>query len=118
KQLVVSWEMTHNVKALAMLGLQSSFRPNKSTVNEQKEQIMIHRTIENLSPEPKLISEQKAENKYVCPSTANAMLPAVHSSETYLMDCIEGMKHYPDKWFDLAVVDVPYGLGMGVETSA
>ena len=33
-------------------------------------------------------------------------------SETYLMDCIEGMKHYPDKWFDLAVVDPPYGIGM------
>ena len=32
-------------------------------------------------------------------------------SETYLMDCIEGMKHYPDKYFDLAIVDPPYGLG-------
>ena len=29
----------------------------------------------------------------------------------YLMDCIEGMKRYPDKYFDLAVVDPPYGLG-------
>ena len=28
------------------------------------------------------------------------------------MDCIEGMKHYPDKYFDLAVVDPPYGIGM------
>ena len=27
------------------------------------------------------------------------------------MDCIEGMKQYPDKWFDLAIVDPPYGLG-------
>jgi site-specific DNA-methyltransferase (adenine-specific) len=26
------------------------------------------------------------------------------------MDCIEGMKHYPDKYFDLAVVDPPYGI--------
>jgi site-specific DNA-methyltransferase (adenine-specific) len=32
-------------------------------------------------------------------------------SEVYLMDCIEGMKQYPDKYFDLAVVDPPYGLG-------
>jgi|DEB0MinimDraft_6_1074348.scaffolds.fasta_scaffold16337_2 site-specific DNA-methyltransferase (adenine-specific) len=31
------------------------------------------------------------------------------SSEVYLMDCIAGMKHYPDKFFDLAVVDPPYG---------
>jgi len=33
------------------------------------------------------------------------------TSDVYLMDCIEGMKHYPDKYFDLAVVDVPYGIG-------
>lgn len=28
------------------------------------------------------------------------------------MDCIEGMKHYPDKHFDLAIVDPPYGLNI------
>lgn len=33
-------------------------------------------------------------------------------SEVYLMDCIEGMKQYPDKFFDLAVVDPPYGLDL------
>ena len=27
------------------------------------------------------------------------------------MDCMEGMAHFPDKYFDLAVVDVPYGIG-------
>ena len=32
-------------------------------------------------------------------------------STVYLMDCIEGMKQFPDKIFDLAVVDPPYGLG-------
>jgi site-specific DNA-methyltransferase (adenine-specific) len=32
-------------------------------------------------------------------------------SEVCNMDCIEGMKQYPDKHFDLAVVDVPYGIG-------
>jgi site-specific DNA-methyltransferase (adenine-specific) len=31
-------------------------------------------------------------------------------STVYLMDCIEGMKQYPDKYFDLAVVDPPYGI--------
>jgi len=31
----------------------------------------------------------------------------------YNSDCIEGMKQYPDKYFDLAIVDPPYGLGMG-----
>lgn len=29
----------------------------------------------------------------------------------YNMDCIEGMKQFPDKYFDLAVVDPPYGIG-------
>ena len=33
-------------------------------------------------------------------------------SEVFLMDCMEGMKQYPDKYFDLAVVDPPYGIGM------
>jgi site-specific DNA-methyltransferase (adenine-specific) len=32
-------------------------------------------------------------------------------SETYLMDCMHGMREYPDKYFDLAVVDPPYGIG-------
>jgi site-specific DNA-methyltransferase (adenine-specific) len=32
-------------------------------------------------------------------------------SETFNIDCIEGMKQYPDKYFDLAVVDPPYGIG-------
>ena len=29
----------------------------------------------------------------------------------YNMDCMEGMKQFPDKYFDLAIVDVPYGIG-------
>ncbi len=31
-------------------------------------------------------------------------------SEVYNMDCMEYMKSIPDKFFDLAVVDPPYGL--------
>jgi site-specific DNA-methyltransferase (adenine-specific) len=31
-------------------------------------------------------------------------------SEVYNMDCMELMKKYPDKYFDLAVVDPPYGI--------
>ena len=31
----------------------------------------------------------------------------------YNMDCIQGMKMFPDKYFDLAIVDPPYGIGMG-----
>ena len=29
----------------------------------------------------------------------------------YNMDCMDGMKEFPDKYFDLAIVDVPYGIG-------
>ena len=32
-------------------------------------------------------------------------------SEAYLMDCMEYMKTIPDGWFDLSLVDPPYGLG-------
>jgi site-specific DNA-methyltransferase (adenine-specific) len=43
---------------------------------------------------------------------ANTVLAAGAPSEVYLMDCIVGMKHYPDKYFDLAVVDPPYGINV------
>ncbi len=28
------------------------------------------------------------------------------------MDCMEGMKEIPDKYFELAIVDPPYGIGI------
>lgn len=31
-------------------------------------------------------------------------------SKAYLMDCMEGMKQFPDKHFELAIVDPPYGI--------
>ena len=33
-------------------------------------------------------------------------------SETYNMDCIQGMKEYPDNYFQLAIVDPPYGINI------
>ena len=33
-------------------------------------------------------------------------------SVVYLMDCIEGLKQIPDKYFKLAIVDPPYGIGI------
>jgi site-specific DNA-methyltransferase (adenine-specific) len=32
-------------------------------------------------------------------------------NKLYNMDCMEGMKQFPDKYFELAIVDVPYGIG-------
>ena len=29
----------------------------------------------------------------------------------YNMDCMEGMKEFPDQYFELAIVDPPYGIG-------
>lgn len=37
------------------------------------------------------------------------------STVVYNMDCMEGMKEYPDKYFDLAIVDPPYGAGIADE---
>jgi len=34
------------------------------------------------------------------------------NSEVYNCDCMDLMKHYPDKYFDLALVDPPYGIGL------
>ena len=33
-------------------------------------------------------------------------------NQLYLMDCMEGMKRFPDKYFELAIVDPPYGIGI------
>jgi len=35
-------------------------------------------------------------------------------SEVYLLDCIEGMKRYPDNYFELAIIDPPYGINVNV----
>ena len=33
-------------------------------------------------------------------------------NKLYNMDCMEGLKQFPDNFFDLAIVDPPYGIGM------
>jgi len=37
-------------------------------------------------------------------------------SEVTNEDCIEGMARYPNKYFDLAIVDPPYGIGRSGQT--
>ncbi len=34
-------------------------------------------------------------------------------SEVLNMDCMEGMAQFPDKFFDLAICDIPYGINVG-----
>ena len=38
-------------------------------------------------------------------------------SEVYNMDCVAGMREYPDKYFDLAIVDPPYGINADVKNN-
>lgn len=38
-------------------------------------------------------------------------------SNVYNMDCMEAMKKFEDGFFDLAVVDPPYGSGGGMTTT-
>ena len=38
-------------------------------------------------------------------------------SEAENLDCMIGMSRYPDKYFELAIVDPPYGLGKSVVNS-
>lgn len=33
-------------------------------------------------------------------------------NKLYNMDCMQGMKEFPDGFFDLAIVDPPYGIGI------
>jgi site-specific DNA-methyltransferase (adenine-specific) len=57
--------------------------------------------------------DTKVYKKHENPTFGNTLLGAVPLvSEVYLMDNIELMKHYPDKYFDLAVVDPPYGINI------
>jgi DNA modification methylase len=42
---------------------------------------------------------------------ANTVLGAV-PSVVYNEDCVEGLKRFSDNYFDLAIVDPPYGIGL------
>lgn len=42
----------------------------------------------------------------------NLPLPEAPRSDVYQMDCLKALKQYPDNYFDLAVVDPPYGIGI------
>lgn len=37
-------------------------------------------------------------------------------TRAFNMDCMEAMKQFPDKYFDLAVVDPPYGDALNTHT--
>ena len=54
--------------------------------------------------------------KFDTESEASELQPITHPPGTLdfrHMDCMELMREFPDKHFDLAVVDPPYGIGVG-----
>ena len=59
------------------------------------------------------IFNENVSLKTETPAFAKHVLPAVPSSEVYLEDCVKALKRFNDNHFDLAIVDPPYGLGMG-----
>ena len=68
-----------------------------------------------------IVESTNVENTHQSPAFAKPMLAEVPLSgipisEVYLMDCVEGMKHYPDKYFDLAICDPPYGINRSGQT--
>lgn len=44
-------------------------------------------------------------------AAASASAPIPMQTGFYNMDCMEAMQKFPDKFFDLAIVDPPYGGG-------
>lgn len=52
---------------------------------------------------------QNVENIDVSPTFGNTVLGAV-PSVVYNEDCVEGLKRFSDNYFDLAIVDPPYGI--------
>lgn len=59
------------------------------------------------------MNESKIEEQMLNDSTHPPLHKAdVMRSAVFNEDCIAGMKRYPDKFFNLAIVDPPYGIGI------
>jgi len=48
-----------------------------------------------------------------CRGEIYPVLPTVPCNVVYNEDCIEGLKRFPDKYFDWAMCDIPYGINVG-----
>ena len=59
-------------------------------------------------------SEQKVEDLTSSPTCGK---PLVMGSTVFNEDCMTVMARYPDKFFDLAIVDPPYGIGNFCQTT-
>ena len=60
-----------------------------------------------------ITNTHELSNKHSNPNCAKPLLgDCAFTSDVYLMDCMELMAQYPDNYFDLAVVDPPYGINV------
>ena len=53
-----------------------------------------------------MITGYKDKHEYISPQGVRSVV--------YLMDCMDAMAQMPDKAFDLAIVDPPYGIGINI----
>ena len=53
----------------------------------------------------------EVSSEQVSPAFGNDMLGAVPLSEVHLEDCTKALKRFDDNYFDVAIVDPPYGIG-------
>ena len=58
----------------------------------------------------------KVSSEQVSPAFGNTMLGAVPLSEVHLEDCTKALKRFSDNFFDVAIVDPPYGIGRSGQT--
>lgn len=108
--------MTANGQGLAMGWNRSTSSRNKCKIEKQKmmkiendDKCPFAGTVADSEPQP-IDFRQPA----YCQTPCYAPFSGSPSSELYNMDCVAGMKHYPDKYFDLAIVDPPYGINVNM----
>lgn len=53
----------------------------------------------------------KVQDQHQISPNTQSCQTSVIASTVYLQDCVEGMKLFEDNYFDLAIVDPPYGIG-------
>ena len=57
------------------------------------------------------VNNVQGQNESCAPCSRPSDCYASDSFHLSLQDCMDGMRAYPDKYFDLAIVDPPYGIG-------
>ena len=60
--------------------------------------------------------DTKVYKKHENPTFGNTLLGAVPLSEVHLEDCTKALKRFTDNFFDVAIVDPPYGIGRSGQT--